>query len=77
MATEWTADYDSSWYIYSLYVMNYAYACPLPLRTDKPTERWWVQSGLSRARFVRDDVRSRASRVNLLLREAQSTCKRT
>ena len=58
--------------MYSLYVMNYAYACPLPLRTDKPTERWRVQSGLSRARFVRDDVRSRASRVNLLLREARA-----
>ena len=37
----------------------------------------WVQSGLSRARFVRDDVHSRASRTNLLLREAQSTHRRS
>ena len=50
-----------------------AYACPLPLRTDKPTEWWWVQAGLSRVRFILDGVRSRASRVNLLLREAQNT----
>ena len=40
-------------------------------------KRWWVQSGLSRARFVRDDVHSRASRTNLLLREAQSTRRRS
>ena len=33
--------------------------------------------GLSRARFLRDDVRSRASLANLLLREAQSTCRRS
>ena len=33
--------------------------------------------GLSRARFVRDDVHSRASRTNLLLREAQSTRRRS
>ena len=50
-----------------------AYGCPLPLRTDKPTEWWWVQAGLSRVRFIRDGVRSRSSRVNLLLREAQHT----
>ena len=37
------------------------------------TNRWWVQSRLSCARFFRDDVRSRASRTNVLLREVQST----
>ena len=31
----------------------------------------------SRARFIRDDVHSRASRANLLLREAQSTSRRS
>ena len=38
---------------------------------------WWVQSGLSRARFIRDDVRSRASRANLLLGAAQRTRRRS
>ena len=33
--------------------------------------------GISRARFIRDDVHSRASRANLLLREAQSTSRRS